>query len=260
MGNHIGGEKSNLIFHINIFYLGPNFQSFYHCKMSDADWDAEDYEPPKATAAVTPRVADRWEGEDEDDDVKDSWDKESDEEDDSKGSEDSVKAVQRKKKKKLQDIIAEKEAAKMKELEEKMQRQAEEEAANTPEGKKAQKLKQKQQDEKASLELAMDMMGVSSRPSGSGIDAMVPDSKDDFEKLQKAISEKVQSLSGSSHYNDFVEDLIKDLSLDQPATTLKKLKIHIETLHSTKRKKKRRNRQNGLVKGHFRRQWGRRLR
>ena len=78
--------------------------------------DAEDYEPPKATAAVTPRVADRWEGEDEDDDVKDSWDKESDEEDDSKGSEDSVKAVQRKKKKKLQDIIAEKEAAKMKEL------------------------------------------------------------------------------------------------------------------------------------------------
>merc|ERR1711983_187162 len=202
---------------------GPNFQSFYHCKMSDADWDAEDYEPPKATAAVTPRVADRWEGEDEDDDVKDSWDKESDEEDDSKGSEDSVKAVQRKKKKKLQDIIAEKEAAKMKELEEKMQ----------------------QQDEEASLELAMDMMGVSSRPSGSGIDAMVPDSKDDFEKLQKAISEKVQSLSGSSHYNDFVEDLIKDLSLDQPATTLKKLKIHIETLHSTKLKEEKASKAKG---------------
>ena len=78
--------------------------------------DAEDYEPPKATSAVTPRVADRWDGEDEDDDVKDSWDKESDEEDDSKGSEDSVKAVQRKKKKKLGDIIAEKEAARMKEL------------------------------------------------------------------------------------------------------------------------------------------------
>merc|ERR1712004_374545 len=190
--NHIGGEKSNLIFHFNFFHLGPNFLSFYHCNMSDADWDAEDYEPPKATSAVTPRVADRWDGEDEDDDVKDSWDKESDEEDDSKGSEDSVKAVQRKKKKKLGDIIAEKEAARMKELEEKAQRMAK-------------KLKQKQQDEKESLELAMDMMGVSSPvPSGSGIDAMVPDSKDDFEKLQKAISEKVQSLSGSSHYNDFV--------------------------------------------------------
>ena len=106
--------------------------------------------------------------------------------------------------------------------EEKAQQIAEEEAANTPEGKMAKKLKQKQQDEKESLELAMDMMGVSSPvPSGSGIDAMVPDSKDDFEKLQKAISEKVQSLSGSSHYNDFVEDIIKDLSLDRKFSNLK---------------------------------------
>jgi len=200
--------------------------------MSDADWDAEDYEPPKAGGSS--KIDDRWEGEDEDDDVKDSWDKESDEDDNSKGSEDSVKAVQRKKKKKLQDIIAEKEAAKMKELEDQARLKAEEDAANTPEGKLAKKLKQKEQDEKESLALAMDMMGVDC--SGSGIDAMVPNSKDDFDKLQKAISEKVQSLSGSSYYNDFVENLIKDLSLDQPATTLKKLKIHIETLHSTKLK------------------------
>lgn len=201
--------------------------------MSDADWDADDYEPPTAGGAA--KRDDRWEGEDEDDDVKDSWDKDSDEDDNSKGSEDSVKAVQRKKKKKLQDIIAEKEATKMKELEEKARIKAEDDAANTPEGKLAKKLKQKEQDEKESLALAMDMMGVDS-PSGSGIDAMMPSSKDDFEKLQKAISEKVQSLSGSSHYNDFVENLIKDLSLDQPAPTLKKLKIHIETLHSTKLK------------------------
>ena len=80
----------------------------------------------------------------------------------------------------------------------------------------AQKLKQKQQDEKASLELAMDMMGVSSGSgSGSGIDAIVPNSKEEFDKLQKAIVEKVSSCSGSSHYQDFVENLIKDLSLDR---------------------------------------------
>jgi len=200
--------------------------------MSDADWDADDYEPPKAS--TNPKIADRWDGEDEDDDVKDSWDKDSEEED-SKGSEGSVKAVQRKKKKKLADILAEKEASKLSELEEKERIKAEEEAANTPEGKLAQKLKQKQQDEKESLELAMDMMGVSGS-SGSGIDAMVPNSKEDFEKLQKAIVEKVASCSSSSHYQDFVENLIKDLSLDQPAANLKKLKIHIETLHSTKLK------------------------
>mgnify|MGYP002052197333 CR=1 FL=1 len=110
--------------------------------------------------------------------------------------------------------------------EENAQRIAEEEAANTPEGKLAQKLKKKQQDEKESLELAMDMMGISSPvPSGSGIDAMVPDSKDDFEKLQKAISEKVQSLSGSRHDNDFVEDIIKDLSLDRKFSNLKRFQI-----------------------------------
>ena len=74
-------------------------------------------------------------------------------------------------------------------IEEKARIKAEDDAANTPEGKLAKKLKQKEQDEKESLALAMDMMGVDS-PSGSGIDAMMPSSKDDFEKLQKAISEK----------------------------------------------------------------------
>ena len=100
-----------------MFQLDPIFFSTFifnwihkiHGLFSDAD----DYEPP--ASSNNPKVADRWDGEDEDDDVKDDWDKDSEEED-SKGSEDSVKAVQRKKKKKLQDIIAEKEAAKVKEL------------------------------------------------------------------------------------------------------------------------------------------------
>ena len=41
----------------------------FYVKLSDAD----DYEPPKAS--TNPKIADRWDGEDEDDDVKDSWDK-----------------------------------------------------------------------------------------------------------------------------------------------------------------------------------------
>ena len=70
-------------------------------------------------------------------------------------------------------------------------------------------------------------------PPGS-IDGMVPSSKDDFEQLSRAISEKIQLYNQSNHYNDFVEGLIKDLALDLPAATLKKVKIHVETLHSTK--------------------------
>ena len=33
-----------------------------------ADWDADDFEPEEASAA--PKVTDKWEGEDEDDDIK----------------------------------------------------------------------------------------------------------------------------------------------------------------------------------------------
>lgn len=201
--------------------------------MSDADWDADDFEPETSNVATKP-VTDKWEGEDEDDDVKDSWDKDSEEED-SKGSEDSGKAIQRKKKKKMAEIIAEKEAAKLKEMEEKAAAQADKDFANTPEGKAAQKLREQKLAEIENLELAKDMFGVSKSASGS-IDKMIPEEKEEFDVLSKAIVDKVQLFAASSHYSDFVEELIKELTLDQSASTLKKIKIHVETLHSTKSK------------------------
>lgn len=172
--------------------------------------DADDYEPPARSNA--PIVTDKWDGEDEDDDIKDAWDKESSDEDSSKGSEEGAqKAVQRKKKKKMHEIIAEREAAKVASLEEKEKIKAAQDAANTPEGKLAEKLRAQKIAELDSLEAARDMLGVK---SGS-IDAMVPTTKDEFEQLNKAIVEKVQLFSNSSHYSDFVEALIKDLSLDR---------------------------------------------
>ena len=200
--------------------------------MSDADWgkfrnifltinisrnsphdlaDADDFEPSAGGASGNQKVTDKWDGEDEDDDIKDAWDN-SDEDDNSKASEDSnsIKAVQRKKKKKMHEIIAEKEAAKMKELEDKAKAKADAEFANTPEGKLAEKLKQQKLAEMENLELSKDMFGVQS----CNLDKMVPQSKEDFDQFSKAITEKVQLFSSSSHYNDFVEGLIKDLTLD----------------------------------------------
>jgi len=200
--------------------------------MSDAEWDADDFEPPKATTGSTMAFKDKWEGEDEDDDVKASWDQDSEEEPDSKSSENSVKAVQVKKKKKLHEILAEKEAKKALEEEEKAASKAAQEAANTPEGKLAAKLKAQKLAEERDLQMARELMGGGG-PPGS-IDGMVPTTKDEFEQLSKAITEKVQLFNQSSHYSDFVEGLIKDLALDLPAATLKKVKIHVETLHSTK--------------------------
>ncbi len=174
---------------------------------------------PKATTVKV--VSDKWEGEDEDDDVKDAWDN-SDDEDNSKaseGSDSAVRAMQRKKKKKIADIIAEKEAAKVKEQEDKAQAQAAAEAANTPEARLAEKLRQQKIAEIEALNMAKDLMGVK---SGS-IDAMVPATKEEFDTLTKAIVEKVQIFSSASYYNDFVENLIKELTLDRK---LKKNSFH----------------------------------
>lgn len=203
--------------------------------MSDAEWDADDFEPPKDAKASTGYPVgfkDKWEGEDEDDNVKADWDASSSEEEDSKGSENSGKAVQVKKKKKLHEILAEKEAKRALEEEEKAAAKAAQEAANTPEAKLAEKLRAQKIAEAADLQMARELMGGGG-PPGS-IDGMVPTSKDEFEKMSKAISEKIQLFKESKHYENFVEGLIKDLALDLTAPTLKQVKIHVETLHSTK--------------------------
>lgn len=195
--------------------------------MADA-WDADDFEPEAPTNAGP---SDRWEGEDEDDDVKDAWDK-SDDEDDSKGD-DKPKAVQRKKKKKIGDIIAEKEAAKEAQLDAKASEEAKKKALNTPEARNAEKLRLLKMEENANLQLAKDMMGLS---TASGIDSMVPVSKSEFENFQKALVEKISAFNNSDHYNDFMENLVKELCIDLNTATLKKIKMSVEALHSTKLK------------------------
>lgn len=152
-----------------------------------------------------------------------------------------VKLCKEKKKKKLHEILAEKEAARELDEEEKAAQKAAQEFDQTPEGKAAAKLNALKVQEENELQMARELMG--SGPPGS-IDGMIPSSKDDFEKLSKAITEKVQMFNQSKHYNDFLEGLVKDLALDLPAPQLKQVKIHVETLHSTKIKE-----QNNAKKG-----------
>ena len=188
-----------------------DFESFQITKSIIYFSDADDFEPQATAAGAKKTVSDRWDGEDEDDDIKDSWDKDSEEED-SKGSEDSAqRAVQRKKKKKMHEIIAEKEAVKQKQLEDAEKARMAAEAANTPEGKLAEKLRAQKIAERDNLELAKELLGTK---SGS-IDSMIPATKDEFDQLRQAIVEKVQLFSTSSQYNDFVEALVKDLTLDR---------------------------------------------
>lgn len=203
--------------------------------MTDS-WDADDFEPPKELPKIPIAKLDKWEGEDEEDDVKDAWDKsDSDESGDSTTDPDRPKAVQRKKKKKLAEIIAEKEAAKAAQM---AARAAEEQAKrqlNTPEAKNVEKMRLKKMEETSNLQLAQEMMGL----KVGSIDAMVPVEKSDFEQLEKAVVNKITMYTESPHFPDFIESLIKNLCLDQSAATLKKIKMNVEALHTAKLKDER---------------------
>ena len=63
------------------------------------------------------------------------------------------------------------------------------------------------------MTLNLELFGVKSS-SGLGIDAMIPETSVQFDELSKAVVEKVQLFPTSTHYNDFVENLIKELTLD----------------------------------------------
>jgi len=187
--------------------------------MSDEEWDADGFEPNR----VAP--TDKWDGEDEDDDVKDAWDKSDSEEDKSKDStSEETKTTKTKPKKKLADKIAEREAMK--------ERQLAQRAPLTEEEKLAEKLRLQKMEENANIQLARDMCGLKENK----IDNLVPETKEDFEQFGKAISEKIQTFSTSEHYMDLIENVTKDICVDLNTTSLKKLKLHIEGLHSAKLK------------------------
>uniref|UniRef100_A0A3Q2D6P6 Eukaryotic translation initiation factor 3, subunit Jb n=1 Tax=Cyprinodon variegatus TaxID=28743 RepID=A0A3Q2D6P6_CYPVA len=144
------------------------------------DWDADNFEPEEPIKKAA--VLDKWEGEDEDEDVK------------TKVSE----------KKKLSEKIKEKEnqlRKKQEELKKEMEKVSTPEEL-TPEEQLAEKLRVQQLQEAADLELAKDAFGVN---PVSGIDAMCPSSKEDFTEFEKLLKEKITQFEKSVHYSSFLD-------------------------------------------------------
>jgi len=200
-----------------------------------ADWDADDFEPDAAPASGT-RPSDKWEGEDEDDDVKDAWDAESEEE---KEPEVTEKVVKVKKKKTLEQKIAEKEAAAEQARLERMAQEAALNELNTPEGKAAEKLRLQKVAVDGDLKLAKEMMGLG--VEGGVLDGMNPQTPSEFEEFSKALLEKLSTLESSEFYQDFAENFVKGLCTSLNVPTLKKLKGHVDAFHSAKLKEERAN-------------------
>ncbi|XP_046398023.1 eukaryotic translation initiation factor 3 subunit J isoform X1 [Ischnura elegans] len=230
----------------------------------DDEWDRDNFDPePKVPSAV-----DKWEGEDEDDDVKDNWEDDEEEKEEKKDvekQEDDVtsKAVQVKKSKKtLSEKIEEKERLAKEELAKKMQAKKnrvlddddDEEVKKelTPEERQAEKLRRQKLQEEADLKLALETFespsdesesessgckssatGVSAQPSATGLDG-TPSTEEEFAEYQKLLISKLDALSKSTYFPDFAEEIVRNISINLPLASLKKLKLVTEAICTEK--------------------------
>ncbi|RXN26209.1 eukaryotic translation initiation factor 3 subunit J-A-like protein [Labeo rohita] len=215
--------------------------------MADADsWDADSFEPEEPIKKAA--AHDKWEGEDEDDDVKDNWD--DDEEEEKEEEKMSVTEAKPTEKKKLSEKIKEKENLQRKKQEE-LKKQIEESKDSTeltPEEELAEKLRVKKLQEDSDLELAKEAFGVVSN-NVTGIDAMSPSTKDDFTEFERLLKEKISSYEKSIHYSSFLETLFRDLCLSLEVDDLKKISNSLTVLLSEKQRQEKANKGKKKKKG-----------
>ncbi|XP_029430636.1 eukaryotic translation initiation factor 3 subunit J [Rhinatrema bivittatum] len=210
--------------------------------MADVDsWDADNYEPQILKAGAAASSGDRWEGEDEDEDVKDNWDDEEEEKKEKTDSQVSEKKV-------LQEKIKEREKQQKKKQEElkKMLQESAEPEELTLEEQLAEKLRLKELQEAADLELAKEAFGEN---CVSGIDAMNPSSKDDFTEFGKLLKEKITHYEKSLHYASFLEALVRDICTSLEVDDLKKIVNSVTVLCSEKQKQEKQSKAKKKKKG-----------
>ncbi|KAK8754382.1 hypothetical protein OTU49_015913 [Cherax quadricarinatus] len=202
--------------------------------MSDVEWDADDFEPPKVAPALP---TDKWDGEDEEDDIKDNWDDE--EEERKEATIDTTTAQVKKKKKKLSEIIAEKEAKHIEESE-KRRKEAEEKArSQTAEGILAEKMRLQQIQEAADLQLANDLVGTGSNTEEDNklLDNIDLSSSDGLTSFRKALIFKIRSterLEKRPIFVTFVEDVCRDLCQNLEMEEVKRVSSVITSLYNEK--------------------------
>merc|ERR1711911_83452 len=116
--------------------------------------------------------------------------------------------------KRLEEKIAEKERKAKEEAEQKRILQQEN---MTPEEKLADKLYRQKLVEESDFEMARETFGLSSKGSNreGSIDDAFPSTKEEFSELKSNVVKKLQSLSSQGCYNEFVEELIKDLCVSR---------------------------------------------
>jgi translation initiation factor 3 subunit J len=179
--------------------------------MADDDWGR----------LGTLRGVDKWEGEDEEEPIKDNWDDE--EEEETPAAQSSV-TVPPKKKNQIKSKIAEKERKETELQLKKLQ------LNKSPEEIAAEKLRLEKLKEAAEIKEIQAAFGSAEINSGD------PQTKDDFDDLRKRLVTDLTRLEKRALFEDFLEDLIQDLCLFLPARRLKKVKTTVEALYFEKTK------------------------
>lgn len=85
----------------------------------------------------------------------------------------------------------------------------------TPEERTAEKLRLQQLQEAADLKLAMETLGITADGTSveGSIDGMVPTNKAEFVQLAQLISNRVGLFREKDEFPNFVEELVKNISL-----------------------------------------------
>ncbi|CAK9807929.1 Eukaryotic translation initiation factor 3 subunit J [Anthophora plagiata] len=193
----------------------------------DDEWDVENAEA-KFDLAIR---SNKWEGEDEDEDVKDSWEDVEEEKKDVEKPAEAPKAKP-KPKKALAERIEEREKKAREEAERKVK---EKEEALTPEERRVEQLKRQRLQEEADLRLAMETFGVAEE-SALSLDTTVPNTKEEFEQYGNVLVQKLNLLAKNSEFPLFAEEIIKSVALNLSSTYLKKVKTMVDNLLIEKQK------------------------
>jgi len=196
------------------------------------DWESADFNP-----VIKPKAQDKWEGEDEDDELKASWEDSEEDADKEKADDgDEVKATQRKKKKKLVDILAEKEEKRREEIEKK-RAELERIKNTTPEEKLQEKLKQQRLQEESDLQNAKELFGDTMSSIDTAVFSSIPlDTREDFNSFRRAIVDKIKNSEKSTHHAMFVEDLCRELCTNMDGDDIKKIGATLSALYNEKLK------------------------
>lgn len=208
----------------------------------DVSWDADNFEPKLPTTLTT---SNKWEGEDEEEIVKDSWEDEEEEKKDEEKKE-STPPAPTKPKKKIQDKIAEKERLER----EKAERLAAEKATEelSPEQKLAEKLRQQKLQEESDLRLAMETFGVSEGVAGR-LDSFHPTNKAEFTEFAELLSKKINLYKSKEEFPGFVEELFRSVVVQLPSADIKRIKMSVDNLYIEKQKAEKNEKSKKPTKG-----------